>query len=89
MLSGEPARDLKDGLESGRYLFRKEQMSSVVAFVASTTLSAMWLVLDGEKTWREAGADAAEFVLRSIGVPFEEARALAEADLPLLPELAG
>ena len=89
MLSGEPARDLKDGLESGRYLFRKEQMSSVVAFVASTTLSAMWLVLDGEKTWREAGADAAELVLRSVGVPVEEARALAASDLPLLPELAG
>jgi AcrR family transcriptional regulator len=85
MLSGSPARDLRDGLESGRYAFDPEQAASVVAFVASTTLSAMWLVLEGEKTWKEAGSDAAEFVLRAIGVPTEEARRLASANLPPLP----
>ncbi len=86
MLSGPPARDLVDGLAKGRYSFRPEQMPSVIAFVGSTTLAAMWLVLEGEKTWREAGSDAAEAMLRAIGVEPEEARALALIDLPPLPE---
>jgi AcrR family transcriptional regulator len=86
MLSGPPARDLFEGLENGRYRFDREQMPSVVALIASTTLSAMWLVLEGEKTWREAGSDAAELILRAIGVPLGEARALASASLPPLPD---
>jgi AcrR family transcriptional regulator len=88
LLSGPSPRDLRDGLARGRYRFRAEQMPSVIAFVGSATLAAMWLVLDGEKTWREAGSDAAEMMLRSIGVEPEEARALAWADLPPLPEAA-
>ncbi len=86
LLSGPPARDLRDGLSKGRYNFRPEQMQSVVSLVGSTTLAAMWLVLNGEKTWREAGSDAAELMLRAIGVPPEEAWAFASADLPPLPE---
>ena len=58
----------------------------MLAFVGSATLAAMWLVLDGEKTWREAGSDAAEMMLRAIGVDAEEARAIALVDLPPLPE---
>ena len=88
MLSGQPARDLKSGLENRRYQFRAEQLTSVVASIAAATISAMSLVLDGEKTWREAGSDAAEFALRSIGVPIEDARALATTDLPPLPDAA-
>src|SRR5271166_2067504 len=86
LLSGPPARDLRDGLAKGRYAFRPEQMQSVLSLVGSTTLAAMWLVLNGEKTWREAGSDAAELMLRAIGVSPEEAWALASADLPPLPE---
>lgn len=88
MLSGPPARDLQDGLQKGRYRFRAEQLPSVVAVVAATTLAAMSLVLNGDKTWREAGSDAAEFMLRSIGIAPQKARALATTDLPPLPELA-
>ena len=88
MLSGPPARDLQYGMEKGRYSFRSEQLDSVIAFVSNVTIAAMFLVLNGEKTWREAGSDAAEFMLRSIGVPPEEARAFATTDLPELPELA-
>lgn len=87
MLSGPPARDLQDGLQKDRYSFRADQFQSVVAFVAGATLAAMLLVLNGDKTWREAGSDAAEFMLRSIGVAPLEARALATTDLPPLPEL--
>jgi hypothetical protein len=86
MLSGPPARDLSEGLARGRYRFRPEQTPSILAVVGSTTLAAMWLVLEGEKTWREAGSDAAEVILRAIGVEAEEARALASEDLPPLPE---
>jgi len=88
LLAGPPARDLREGIASGRYRIRAEQMPSVIAFVGSTTLAAMWLVLDGEKTWREAGSDAAEFMLCAIGVAPKEAWALAWTDLPPLPEPA-
>jgi AcrR family transcriptional regulator len=87
LLAGPPARDLGEGLAKGRYTFRAEQTPSILAFVGSATLAAMWLVLDGEKTWRDAGSDAAEMVLRAIGVEAEEARAIAVADLPPLPEV--
>ncbi len=88
LLSGPPARDLREGLARRRYRFPAEQTPSVIAFVGSTTLAAMWLVLDGERTWREAGSDAAELMLRAIGIEPEEARALAWTDLPPLPERA-
>ncbi|RBP18370.1 TetR family transcriptional regulator [Roseiarcus fermentans] len=88
LLAGPPARDLRDGVAAGRYRIRPEQAPSVLAFVGSTTLAAMWLVLNGEKTWREAGSDAAELTLCAIGVAPEEARALASTDLPPLPEPA-
>lgn len=86
MLSGPPAGDLREGLEKGRYGFRAEQLPSVIAFVSATTLAAMSLVLNGDKTWREAGSDAAEFMLRSIGIAPQEARALATTDLRPLPD---
>jgi len=88
MLSGPPARDLRDGLQNGRYDFCAEQLPSVIAFVSATTLASMSLVLNGDKTWREAGSDAAEFMLRSIGIAPQEARALATTELRPLPELA-
>ena len=55
LLAGPPARDLREGLDDGTYASAPEQMPSMLAFVGSATLAAMWLVLDGEKTWREAG----------------------------------
>ncbi len=69
LLAGAPARDLGEGLAKGRFTFRAEQTPSMLAFVGSATLAAMWLVLvlDGAKTWREAGSDAAEATLRAIG----------------------
>lgn len=86
MLAGPTARDLQNGLDKGRYSFRAEQMLSVVGLIGATTLAAMGLVLDGQKTWRDAGCDAAEFVLRAIGIRPKEARALATRELPPLAE---
>jgi AcrR family transcriptional regulator len=82
MWAGQPVKDLHEGLDKGRYAFKREQLASAVSLVAGAILGSMTLVLDGRKTWRDAGSDAAEFVLAAIGVPREEARMLASMDLP-------
>ena len=48
--------------------------------------NTLTLVLEGRKTWRDAGADAAQFVLTAIGVSREEAQSLARGELPALVE---
>ena len=40
------------------------------------------MVIDGHQGWREAGTDAAELVLRALGVKESEAQAIAKAPLP-------
>lgn len=84
---GPPVRDVLAGLASQRYSFRQEQLMSVIGLIAGAVLIAISLVLQGHKTWRDAGADTAELVLRALGVPPEEARAFATAPLPELPTL--
>lgn len=84
---GPPTQDVVQGLASGVYDFKPEQLPSVIGIIAGSVLSAMFLVLEGHKTWREAGADVAELVLRGMGVPRERARAAAVADLPPLAAL--
>jgi AcrR family transcriptional regulator len=86
MWSGPPVRDLMAGIEAGLYSLRPEQLPSSVALLAGSVLGAMFLVLEGHKSWREAGSDTAELVLRAFGVAPDEARAYATAELPpLLP----
>jgi AcrR family transcriptional regulator len=87
MWNGQPVRDLELGLASGRYDFERAQMPSVIAMIFGSGVSAMFLVLEGHKTWREAGSEAAVFVLRALGVAADEARALAQVELPTLPTL--
>lgn len=81
---GQPAKDLMSGLESGRYRFLPEQAPSVLGMIAGTALSAMFIVLQGYKTWREAGSDAAEYILRALGIDAEEARRIVNTELPPL-----
>lgn len=76
--------DLLHGIDLRRYDIRPEQTMSVLSMIYSTTVSAMFLVLEGHKTWRDAGSDAAELVLRALGIERDEARRLALADLPPL-----
>lgn len=83
--TGQPAKDLLEGLDVGRFAFQREQLASVIALLAGAVLRAIFLVLEGQKTWREAGSDAAEFFLVAIGVPRGEAKLLAGHDLPALP----
>jgi len=86
--SGQAVKDLLDGLEKGRYVFQKEQLASVVSLIMGAVLGSILLVLEGRKTWRDAGSDAAQFVLTAIGVPREEARALACMELSVMPNAA-
>ncbi|MGL4317616.1 MAG: TetR/AcrR family transcriptional regulator [Pseudomonas sp.] len=84
---GPPAHDVLAGLASQHFSFRQEQLMSVIGMLAGSVLGAVSLVLQGHKTWRDAGADTAELVLRAMGVPPDEARAYATAPLPTLPSL--
>lgn len=88
LLIGLPLHDVVLGLEAGLYAFRTEQLASVMAMVGGTVLSAMRLVQEGHKTWRDAGTDAAELVLRAIGLSAAQAQAISTAELPPLPKLA-
>ncbi|MEX3985525.1 TetR/AcrR family transcriptional regulator [Paraburkholderia sp. EG287A] len=88
MWSGPTMRDVLDGLEQGRYNFRSDQLHSVIAVIAGSVLASIVLVLDGHRTWRDAGSDTAELVLRGLGVEAEAARRYATTDLPPLPERA-
>lgn len=85
--NGQPVQDLMNGLLEGRYQFRREQLPSVAGLVAGSVIGALLIVLEGFQAWRAAGSDTAELVLTGLGVPAEEARALATSDLPPLPPL--
>lgn len=84
--TGQAVKDLREGLEMGRYTFREEQLASAVTLITGAILGSILLVLEGRKTWRDAGSDAAQFVLTAIGVPCEEARALACMELQEIPD---
>jgi AcrR family transcriptional regulator len=88
MWVGPPASDLRRGQEEKRYHIDPDQLQAALGMIAGSTLSAMLLVVEGHKTWRASGADAAELVLRALGVAPEEARTIANLELPPLPKLA-
>ena len=81
--AGQPLADLRAGLERGRYAFQASQLDSVIGFISGATLAAIFAVLEGARTWREAGSDVAELTLIARGLPRDEARAIASAPLPL------
>ena len=76
-------------MQQGRFQFRPEQLPAALGMAAGSVLSSMLLVREGLRTWRDAGADCAELLLRALGVPADEARQLAVSELPpLLPATA-
>ena len=87
LLEGAPTSDLRLGIELGRFHLRADQLASAVAVMSTGVLAAISLVLEGHRTWRDAGSDTAELILRAFGVPSEEALRLATSELP--PLLAG
>lgn len=57
----------------------------VVAVMSASVLAAIAVVLDGHRTWRDAGSDIGELLPWSIGVSQDLARTLAKTELPPLP----
>jgi len=76
--------DVIDGLNQQIYTFRPDQLPSAGALIAGTTLTSMFLVLEGHQAWRTAGTDAAELVLRGLGVDPNQSRRYAAGSLPPL-----
>lgn len=87
MFYSQATIDVLEGLRIGRYHFPQSQLASVLSLICSATLGSMLLVLEGIKTWREAGSEAAELILRALGMPEDEARQLATTELASLPVL--
>ncbi|QCP52488.1 TetR/AcrR family transcriptional regulator [Trinickia violacea] len=85
MWTGPVMRDVIGGLEQHRYDFRADQMHSAIALIAGAVLASIVVVLDGHRTWRDAGSDTAELVLRGLGVEAAAARRYATTELPPLP----
>jgi AcrR family transcriptional regulator len=85
---GQATKDLMAGIASGRYLITPEQLPTVVAAVTGATLAAISLVLEGHRTWRDAGSETAELMLVALGIGRTEARRLATLELPALPDIA-
>jgi AcrR family transcriptional regulator len=82
--TSQPLLDLVAGLKARRYDFDPEQLASALSMISGSVLTAMSLVQEGHKTWRDAGSDTAEFVLRALGLDKGEARELATGPLPPL-----
>lgn len=85
LLEGEPARAIQLGAEIGRFHLRPDQVPTAVVAISGSVLGAISLVLEGHRTWRNAGSDIAELLLRALGIPAEAALSLATTDLPPLP----
>lgn len=79
---GPPQEDIEAGVSSGIYDITPNMIPSAIGTVGGTTLSGILLVLEGIKTWREAGTDAAVLILRSLGISKAQAEAIANTPLP-------
>jgi len=83
--TGYPLDDLEAGLTQRRYGFARDQLGSAVNFISGATLGAMVATLDGARTWSDAAAETVEWILVALGIPRDDARQLAIAELPALP----
>lgn len=85
--SDSPLPDVMAGLDSKRYTFREDQLLSIMSLIAGSVLTSIFLVLEGHKTWRDAGTEIAELLLYAMGVDRDEAYGIARRELPPLLEL--
>lgn len=83
-MTGPPLSDISAGVAAGRYDIGPASVDSVASLVLGATISAMWMVLEGHQTWREAGSSTAELVLRAMGIQPAEAHEISVAELPPL-----
>ncbi|HNI97477.1 MAG TPA: TetR/AcrR family transcriptional regulator, partial [Leptospiraceae bacterium] len=82
LITGPMGKDIQRGLEEKRFQFREEQFKTVIALIGSSVLTAFYLVKEGISTWTEAGADCAEFALRSLGIDQAEAAKIGSEKIP-------
>lgn len=84
---GPSMDDFRAGCRRGRFTVGPDHEPGVMALVNGTTITAMWMVLEGHETWRRVGSSSAELVLRALGITRDEANDLATSDLPDLHPL--
>jgi AcrR family transcriptional regulator len=84
MFTGPPMRDVSAGIATGRYHVDKSMTPGIASLIIGATVSAMWMVLEGHQTWREAGSSTAGLLLRALGIDPDEAQKISTADLPTL-----
>lgn len=84
VMSEPPSRDVAHAINSGRFKLASLQIQAFVAMLTGTTVAAMNTVIRGEQTWRDAGSNSAELLLRAAGVSAAEARRIARTELPPL-----
>ena len=67
--NSHPTQDLLAGLQAGQYQTPPERLRATMSFIAGVVTGAIHLVSTGHDTWRNAGAQAVEFVLQALGIP--------------------
>lgn len=82
----DPAKNLQLGIASGQYKLGAEQISTALGMLTGAVLAAMHQVLEGHRTWRDAGTEAAELMLIALGVARAQAHRKAIAELPPLQD---
>jgi AcrR family transcriptional regulator len=82
VMTGPPMQDISTGIAAGRYNIGTASIDSVASLASGATVSAMWMVLEGHQTWRDAGTSTAELLLRAMGIDPAEAHEICMADLP-------
>jgi AcrR family transcriptional regulator len=82
VMTGPPMQDINAGIATGRYNIGTASIDSVASLAAGATVSAMWMVLEGHQTWRDAGTSTAELLLRALGIDPAEAHEICMAGLP-------
>jgi len=84
MMRGPPARDISQAIAAGRFRIADEQVAAFVTTLTGTTIAAMNAVICGDQTWRDAGSNAAELILRAASLPAPQARRISRRELPPL-----
>ena len=82
MMDEPPSIDIKRGIDTGRFTVSLEALASVLSLVGGSTLTAMQSVLAGRQTWRVAGQQLAELILRALGLDADEAHAISIIEPP-------
>ncbi len=84
MLSEPPARDIAQAVRQGRFKIGPDKLTALATMLTGSTLAAMNAVVGGNQTWRAAGMNSAELLLRAGGIAAAEARRIVERELPQL-----